>query len=71
MAKIPCSIEMVEMENDDGIMVPGIIATCSKCDHVTESFGQTERSIKRCLVLMREECELGEGDQNFYVDDSE
>lgn len=48
-------------------MQPGVCATCSECDHETESFGTSDRSIKRCLVLMREECPLGE--ENFYVEE--
>jgi hypothetical protein len=40
-------------------------ASCSRCGHETESFGSSERSIERCLALMREECPAGE--MNFYV----
>ena len=35
------------------------------CQHTTESFGTGEKSVKRCLVLMRQECP--EGEENFYV----
>jgi hypothetical protein len=66
--KVECSVEEGELENDRGVMVPGVQATCSRCDHVTESFGTSERSVKRCLALFREECPNGEA--NYYVDDS-
>lgn len=69
MKKVPCKIEEVELETDSGRMILGVRATCTKCDHTTESFGTSEASIKRCLVLMREECE--EGEENFYVDENE
>lgn len=64
--KVECSIEEVTLEGDHGD-VPSVKATCSKCDHETESFGTHEGSIKRCLVLMNEECPRGE--DNFYVED--
>jgi hypothetical protein len=67
--KVKCKIEEIEMETDRGAVIPGVRATCTKCDHTTESFGTSEASIKRCLVLMREECE--EGEENFYVDENE
>lgn len=66
MARIECETEEVTLENDEGIEVDGVQATCSRCGHETESFGTSERSVKRCLVLMREECP--EGENNYYVE---
>ncbi len=66
MAKVTCDIEEVELEGEY-TTVDGVQATCSKCDHQTESYGTSDASIKRCLVLMREECPMGEA--NFYVAD--
>lgn len=54
------------MENDNGHEVEGICATCTRCGHETQSFGTSERSVKRCLALLREECPNSE--ENFYVD---
>lgn len=62
---IECDIEEEEIEDSEGVMVPGVIATCSECGHSTQSFGTGESSIKRCLVLMRKNCPNRE--QNFYV----
>lgn len=67
MARVVCSIEETTLENDNGREVEGVVATCSKCDHCTESFGTSDASRRRCLVLMREECP--EGEENFYVED--
>lgn len=64
--KVECEIETVELEGDHG-MVDGVKATCSKCGHTTESFGTSDRSVRRCLVLMREECP--EGEENYYFAD--
>jgi hypothetical protein len=63
--KVTCSVEETTLENDDGIEVDSVCVTCSRCDHATESFGTSEASVKRCLVLLREECPNGEN--NFYV----
>ena len=50
---------------DDPDDIPGIEATCTKCGHTTESYGQESVSIRRCLVLLREECPRNE--KNYYV----
>lgn len=66
MGKVECIIEAVELEGDHG-PVSGICATCTKCDHKTESFGTSPKSVRRCLMLMREECP--EDEENFYFAD--
>lgn len=66
--RVKVSIEETELEGDYG-PVPGVAATCSECGHETESFGTSDRSRRRCLVLMREECP--DGANNFYVDEDE
>jgi hypothetical protein len=66
--KISCITNETEQENDDGYPIPAVIAECSRCGHETQSFGTTQTSINRCLVLMREECPRAE--RNFYVSTS-
>ena len=66
---VPCSFEELELENDEGYPVDGVRATCTRCGHVTESFGTSDASYRRCLGLMREECPRGE--HNWYIDDEE
>lgn len=61
MARVPC-----EFRSDGN---GGVIAACTECDHETQSKGETEKSRKRCLALMREQCP--EGKENFYVDGDE
>ena len=63
--RVECEIEETTIENESGIEVDGVRATCSRCGNETESFGTSSASVRRCLVLMREECPLGEN--NFYV----
>lgn len=67
MAKIEVEISYVDIENEQGILLPSVQANCTKCGHITESFGTSERSVKRCLVLLKEECP--ESSNNFYVCD--
>lgn len=63
--RITCRIEEFTTENDDGFEVDAVSAVCSRCGHETESFGNSDSSIARCLVLLREECPNEE--RNFYV----
>jgi hypothetical protein len=62
---VPCTIDTIELEGDNGHPIESVSATCSRCGHETESFGTSDRSIRRCLVLLHEECP--EGEDNFYV----
>jgi len=62
---VKATIEETELEGDERDDIPGIEATCTKCGHTTESYGQESVSIRRCLALLREGCPLGES--NFYV----
>jgi hypothetical protein len=66
--RVEAEVEEVELEDENGRVQDGVCATCSRCGHATESFGTSEASVKRCLVLLREECP--EGESNFYVDGS-
>lgn len=58
--RIRCAIDEVSLENEDGRDVEGVTATCSRCGHATESYGTSDASVRRCLVLLREECPRGE-----------
>ena len=62
---VPCSIEYVVLENEDGREVDGVMATCSRCDQIEESLGTMERSLRRCLALLRDDCPRRE--LNFYM----
>jgi len=67
MAKVTCKLELTDLENESGNEVPSVTLTCEECGHVTESFGQRGRSVRRCLALMKEECPNDA--RNFYVTD--
>lgn len=61
--KVPCDVEEIDMEGDY-TTVAGVQVTCSRCDHVTEAYGTSGRSVRSCLARLREECP--EGESNFY-----
>lgn len=67
--EVQCRIEQVMIESESGRFVEGTRATCLACDHSAESFGRTDRSVRRCLAMLHEECPLGEN--NFYVPEVE
>lgn len=64
---VTTSTNYVELENDYGVSVDSVQLKCNRCGHVTESFGESSDSIKRCLALMKEECPQGES--NWYVEE--
>ena len=67
--RIEASIDEIELETEEGGMVAAVQATCSRCGHETTSYGTSDKSITRCLVLLREECPKGEN--NFYYTDDD
>ncbi len=62
--RVTVAIAETDLESEDGYSVEGVVATCSRCNHQTESFGTGDASITRCCVLMREGCPRSE--HNFY-----
>lgn len=69
MARVECEINFTQAKNDSGRMQDCTTATCSDCGHTTKSWGTGSGSVKRCLMLMKEECPRGEN--NFYIGDVE
>ena len=52
------------MEGDHGD-VEGIRVRCTRCEHECEVYGTSLRSVRRGLVMLREECPYDES--NFYT----
>lgn len=65
--KIKCEISLVTLLNDAGRSVKGVCATCTRCGNEEESFGDSDGSVARCLVLMRQSCPGGA--LHYYVED--
>lgn len=69
MNRVECSVEEVETENDNGRTQPAVCVTCKDCGHAETSLGTSDRSIKRCLALLRENCPNKES--NYYLLENE
>jgi hypothetical protein len=63
-ARVICDVEYSTDENEDGREQACVIVTCGECGHKEQSWGDGERSVNRCLALLRENCPQGE--TNFY-----
>lgn len=64
MARVECEVNYETIE-ENGRKGDGVIVTCGDCGICTQSFGTSERSVKRCLVLLKDQCPTG--DSNYYV----
>lgn len=67
MPHVYCVIEETTLEGDYGD-VEGVRAKCQRCGHITESYGVSDASKRRCLALMHDQCPAGES--NFYEEDT-
>lgn len=67
--KVPCEIRLVELDGDGGATVESVEATCPECDHCETAYGTGEASVKRALVMLRENCPRGMS--NFYFQDED
>lgn len=66
--RIECEVRAAKVPFN-GQMIDGVEVTCTDCDHVETAGGTSEKSVKRCLAMMRENCP--EGEDNYYVSDDE
>lgn len=62
--RVECEVRHVDLEGDFAL-VDGVCVSCLRCRHEVEVFGGSEASIRRGLVMLREQCPRGE--ENFYV----
>ena len=69
MPRVPCEV-VREPVSQDGVTRPGVRVTCTECDHEVVCFGQEDRSVRRCFVLLKEECPEGRSD-NYYVNEDD
>lgn len=67
--RVECRVEECDVENEDGRDVPGVCVTCSRCNAEALAFGTAEKSIRRALASLREDCPNDE--DNFYVGEEE
>lgn len=71
--RVTCSVSHVDLAGESStgepIVIKGVSVECGVCGHTTESYGTSDASVRRCMVLLREECPMGQ--RNFYVDEDE
>ncbi len=67
--RVSCSIEEISLETESGQEVDGVCVQCGRCGHEVESYGTSDKSVRRSLAVMREECL--ERENNFYVIEEE
>lgn len=73
MARVPCEVRILDTEAGTGSTSGGIEITCDRCDHcitihVNGTSGE-DATIRKGMVLMREECPKGE--RNFYYQEED
>ena len=66
--KVTCEVRAAKV-NFNGQLIDGIEVSCTECDHVEECGGTSQRSVKRALAQMRQNCPNHEN--NFYVSDTD
>ena len=64
MAKVNVNVEEIMLTGDRGGEVESLCLECERCDHKVEVFGRSDRSEKRGLAMLREQCPQGE--ENFH-----
>jgi hypothetical protein len=64
---IKCEIDYVTLTNTKGYAVSSVCSTCTRCGHQEESFGDSDASVLRCLMLTRQNCSAGT--LHYYVED--
>ena len=66
--RVQCGVEAVQLDGDY-TTVPGVCVTCTRCDKTARVFGRSGASVRRGLVMLREERPMGES--NYYVAETE
>lgn len=66
--RIECEVKAAEVEFN-GRLIDGVEVTCTDCGHVETAGGTSDKSVKRCLAQMRDNCP--EGKDNYYVSDDD
>lgn len=63
--RVECEVKPAEAEFK-GRVCPGVCVICGECGHEVIVAGEEEKSVKRGLATLREQCPMDE--DNFYVE---
>ena len=66
---VKCVVDYTYQENESGNEQECVVVECGKCEHSERSWGHGDKSVRRCLVLMGQNCPDGDG--NFYAIDED
>ena len=62
---VVCVIDYTYRENEREFDQECVVAECSACGHTEQSWGHGDKSVRRCLVLMGQNCPRNA--DNFYI----
>lgn len=66
MARIGCNVDFTTKPGNYGRPTDVCRVTCSRCGNSTESFGSSEKSVRRCMLMLSKSCPRGE--KNYYTE---
>jgi hypothetical protein len=72
MARVPVELNLQAVERDDedgGGTCPGVCVTCPRCDAEATACGQSDRSVARAVMNLKQKCPRGEDNWYFVPDD--
>lgn len=64
--KVDVTDELVPSDRGGG-RVPGVRVTCDECGESATCAGRSQRSVKRAIILLKEE-ECASDESNYYYD---
>lgn len=53
---VKCRVDYTEDENDYGRVTPCVYVTCTECGKTEQSWGESDASVNRCLMLLSKSC---------------
>jgi hypothetical protein len=63
--RVQCDVELVDLTNDTGHTIESIRVVCLRCEARAESFGRGDASVRRCMAMLRDQCD----EYNYYIVD--
>lgn len=68
--RVECEVTATEICHDeDSVPQPGLCVECGRCGHTVTVYGESDRSRRRGLATLREECP--EEEENYYFADED
>jgi hypothetical protein len=68
--RVETAYRRTTLYNESEKAIPSIEVICSRCKHIVEVYGTSERSVRRGLAMLRDECPFHESNY-YYVEDED